>query len=122
MLQRLNPARSAVQGLVLVPTRELASQVLDVLRDMGAPLGFDAVGLLGGRALDRDFRALERRPDAVFDLVAVAPNGGNAATAKQKADGVLKSMTGMGLPADRVSESEITSPTAATPEVHVYVQ
>ena len=33
MLQRLNPARSAVQGLVLVPTRELASQVLDVLRD-----------------------------------------------------------------------------------------
>ena len=67
-------------------------------------------------------RALERRPDAVFDLVAVAPNGGNAATAKQKADGVLKSMTGMGLPADRVSETEITSPTAATPEVHVYVQ
>ena len=67
-------------------------------------------------------RALERRPDAVFDLVAVAPNGGSADTAKQKADGVLKSMTGMGLPADRVSETEITSPTANTPEVHVYVQ
>ncbi|MFA7297344.1 MAG: DEAD/DEAH box helicase [Dehalococcoidia bacterium] len=65
MLQRLNPQRAAVQGLVLVPTRELASQVLDVLRDMGAPLGFDAVGLLGGRALDRDFRALERRPHVV---------------------------------------------------------
>lgn len=65
MLQRLNPQRAAVQGLVLVPTRELASQVLDVLRDMGAPLGFDAVGLLGGRALDRDFKALERRPHIV---------------------------------------------------------
>ena len=65
MYSRLDPSRRAVQGLVLVPTRELASQVLDVLRDMGAPLGFEAVGLLGGRALDRDFRALERRPHIV---------------------------------------------------------
>ena len=45
----------------------------------------------------------------VFDLVAVSPTGGNAASAKQRADAVLKSMTGMGLPQDRVSESA-TSP------------
>lgn len=65
MFDRLDPNRQSVQGLVLVPTRELASQVLEVLRDLGAPLGFDAVGLLGGRSLDRDFRALERRPHIV---------------------------------------------------------
>ena len=65
MMQRLDASTAAVQGLVLVPTRELAAQVLDVLHDFGAPLGFDTVGLLGGRALDRDFRALERRPHIV---------------------------------------------------------
>jgi len=67
-------------------------------------------------------RALERRPDAVFDLVAVSPTGGNAASAKQRADAVLKSMTGMGLPSDRVSESTMASATAKTPEVHIYVR
>jgi hypothetical protein len=67
-------------------------------------------------------RALERRPDAVFDLVAVSPTGGNAATAKQKADAVLKSMTGMGLPSDRVAETSMDSPSAKTPEVHIYVR
>ncbi|TAL01248.1 MAG: hypothetical protein EPO08_10965 [Rhodospirillaceae bacterium] len=67
-------------------------------------------------------RALERRPDAVFDLVAVSPDGGSAAPAKQRADAVLKSMTGMGLPSDRVSESAMASATAKTPEVHIYVR
>jgi hypothetical protein len=66
-------------------------------------------------------RALERRPDAVFDLVAVSPTGGNAASAKQRADAVLKSMTGMGLPQDRVSESATASASAKTSEVHIYV-
>jgi hypothetical protein len=66
-------------------------------------------------------RALERRPDAVFDLVAVSPTGGNAASAKQRADAVLKSMTGMGLPQDRVSESAMASASAKTSEVHIYV-
>jgi hypothetical protein len=66
-------------------------------------------------------RALERRPDAVFDLVAVSPTGGSAAQAKQRADAVLKSMTGMGLPENRVSESAMASAAAKTPEVHIYV-
>lgn len=67
-------------------------------------------------------RALERRPDAVFDLVAVSPQADTTDSAKQRADSVLKSMTGMGLPADRVAETAISSPSATTPEVHVYVQ
>ncbi len=67
-------------------------------------------------------RALERRPDAVFDLVAVSPQADTTDAAKQRAANVLKSMTGMGLPANRVTESAISSTTAPTPEVHVYVQ
>ncbi|MDX2221533.1 MAG: hypothetical protein SFV21_02225 [Rhodospirillaceae bacterium] len=67
-------------------------------------------------------RALERRPDAVFDLVAVTPNGGNSAAARRNADAVMRSMAGMGLPAERVAMASMSSPTAGSPEVHVYVR
>jgi hypothetical protein len=67
-------------------------------------------------------RALERRPDAVFDLVAVTPNGGNSAAARRNADAVMRSMAGMGLPAERVAMAAMSSPTATSPEVHVYVR
>ena len=65
MVERLDPSHRAVQALVLVPTRELASQVLQVVEDLAYAYGLEAVGLLGGHALDRDFRALERRPHIV---------------------------------------------------------
>ncbi len=65
MVERLDPSNRAVQALVLVPTRELAQQVLDVVQELAAAYGMDAVGLLGGHAMDRDFRALERRPHIV---------------------------------------------------------
>jgi superfamily II DNA/RNA helicase len=65
MVERLDPERREVQGLVMVPTRELAQQVLDVLAALGRPCGLDAIGLLGGRALRRDFAALEARPHIV---------------------------------------------------------
>jgi hypothetical protein len=74
-------------------------------------------------------RALQRRPNALFDLVAVAPNRGNAArvalaasSSKKNAETVLRSLSDMGLPLDRVRLSALTSNTAATNEVHVYVR
>jgi hypothetical protein len=67
-------------------------------------------------------RALERRPDAVFDLVAVSPQGGNPSAARRNADAVFASMTNMGLPADRVAMAAMPSDAAKTPEVHIYVQ
>ncbi len=74
-------------------------------------------------------RALERRPSATFDLVAVAPNTGNAAqvtvaatTSKRNAESVLRSLSDMGLPLDRVRLSAMTSGRAATNEVHIYVR
>ncbi len=66
-------------------------------------------------------RALERRPDATFDLVAVSPNEGAQAVARRDADAVFKSMTNMGLPAERVAMATMASSAASTPEVHIYV-
>ena len=66
-------------------------------------------------------KALERRPDATFDLVAVTPKDGNVAAARKDADAVFKSMTNMGLPAERVAMATMSSSTAANPEVHIYV-
>jgi hypothetical protein len=66
-------------------------------------------------------RALERRPDATFDLVAVSPNDAGQAAARRDADEVFKSMTNMGLPAERVAMATMANATANTPEVHIYV-
>ncbi len=66
-------------------------------------------------------RALERRPDATFDLVAVSPNDAGQAAARRDADTVFRSMTNMGLPAERVAMAAMAQATAATPEVHIYV-
>jgi hypothetical protein len=74
-------------------------------------------------------RALERLPSATFDLVAVAPNRGNAAqvtvaanTSKRNAESVLRSLSDMGLPLERVRLSAMTSGQASTNEVHIYVR
>ncbi len=74
-------------------------------------------------------RAMERRPDAVFDLVAVSPGKGNqaqvalaATTAKRQAETVLRSLTDMGLPANRVTLSSSTSAAVQTNEVQLYVR
>jgi hypothetical protein len=66
--------------------------------------------------------ALQRRPDAMFDLVAVAPEGGNPSAAQRNADTVFQSMTNMGLPAERVAMGSIAANDAKTPEVRIYVR
>ena len=74
-------------------------------------------------------RALERRPGATFDLVAVAPNKGtpaqvtlNTNASKRNAESVLRALNDMGLQADRVRLSSMTSVQADANEVHVYVR
>jgi len=73
-------------------------------------------------------RALERRPQAQFDLVAIASNQGNTGQAalnqnqsRRNAERVLRTLTDMGLPAGRISLSSTTSATTSN-EVHVYVR
>lgn len=74
-------------------------------------------------------QVLARRPNAAFDLVAVAPQIGgptqialNSNIAQRDADQVMRSLLGMGLTPDRVSMSAATSPTAQVNEVHLYLR
>ena len=48
MLEHVDPAVHAVQGLVLTPTRELCIQVTQALRAYGQPKGIDVVAVFGG--------------------------------------------------------------------------
>ena len=56
----IDPHLPAVQAVILVPTRELANQVREVLDHIGQFYGFSTVGLVGGRSLRGDFFALDR--------------------------------------------------------------
>jgi hypothetical protein len=73
--------------------------------------------------------ALERKPDALFDLIALAPAAGSAGqvalnsnAVKRNAEDVLRSLSEMGLPAERLTLSAITSADAQVNEVRIYVR
>ncbi|MCB1720230.1 MAG: hypothetical protein KDI11_00575 [Alphaproteobacteria bacterium] len=73
--------------------------------------------------------ALKRYPDARFDLVAVTPTQGNAAQiaiestkARRNAEKVLRTLTQMGLPHERIDLSYNKSAQAVTNEVHLFVK
>ena len=74
-------------------------------------------------------RALERRPDASFDLVAVSPSGGSTAQAAldsgkawKNAQDVLRALTDMGLPPSRVTLSATTAADTSSNEVRLFVR
>lgn len=74
-------------------------------------------------------KTLERRPNAMFDLVAVAPTSGgsarialNSQKARQHAENVMRSLIEMGLPPNRVAVSARTEQQVANNEVHLYVR
>ncbi|WP_421179887.1 DEAD/DEAH box helicase [Aeromonas enteropelogenes] len=62
LLQRLDPAARQVQGLVLVPTRELAAQVSVALAGVAGALGVRMVTLCGGVAQELQERELAQGP------------------------------------------------------------
>jgi hypothetical protein len=74
-------------------------------------------------------QALQSRPNAGFEVVAVSPTRGTAAsvqiaqtTAKRYAQEVMRSMTDMGVPATRMGVASSTDPGAAASEVRVFVR
>ena len=90
LLQRSpgNAAPHAPQALVLVPTRELARQVLDVLRPLGKAVGIRVAQFYGGTSIDRQLRALDRgvdvavaTPGRVIDLIDRGAFSGGAVEA-----------------------------------------
>jgi hypothetical protein len=73
--------------------------------------------------------ALDRKPDAAFTVVAVAPKSpdkaalqGDQQSAQRHAEAVKASLTQLGLQGARVTSNSISSEAAMVPEVHVYVR
>ena len=62
MIERLDPAGPAVQGLVLCPTRELALQVQEELSKLGAARGINTTSIYGGESYKKQFAALKQNP------------------------------------------------------------
>ncbi|MDD4900868.1 MAG: DEAD/DEAH box helicase [Patescibacteria group bacterium] len=60
MIERL--AVSGGQGLVLLPTRELALQVDESLRQLGGKLGLRTISLIGGQGIGSQLQSLRRNP------------------------------------------------------------
>jgi len=74
-------------------------------------------------------RALDRRPGATFDVVAISRAGGNAgqsalntSNSKRNAESVVRSLTSMGLPPERINLSATSSASAQGNEVQVFVR
>jgi hypothetical protein len=74
-------------------------------------------------------QALQNRPGANFQVVAVSPTRGTAAsvqiaqsTARRHAQDVMRTMTDMGVPATRLNVASTTDPSATASEVRVFVR
>ena len=74
-------------------------------------------------------RVLKTQPNAVFDLVSVAPNMGgearvalNSNKARRQSGNVLRTLIEMGMPPARIAVSAKTSSSARSNEVHLYLR
>ncbi len=73
--------------------------------------------------------AMERYPEARFELIAVHPTTGNAAQmaiestrARRNAEKVLRTLTQMGLPSNKIDLSYNADPSVASNEVHIFIR
>lgn len=76
MLQRIATSENKIQGLVLVPTRELALQTAQLSKQLGRHLGIQVLVTTGGTELRDDIIRLQgtvhlvvATPGRIFDLV-----------------------------------------------------
>ncbi len=66
MVEHIDPASNKVAALILAPTRELALQIQDELRDLCAfKEGVRVVCLYGGQPIDRQITQLKKNPQIV---------------------------------------------------------
>ena len=66
MVEHTDPAGTAVTGLILAPTRELALQIQDELRQLCAFLpGIRVACLYGGQPIERQINLLKKHPQLV---------------------------------------------------------
>ncbi|MCW4031718.1 MAG: DEAD/DEAH box helicase [Candidatus Bathyarchaeota archaeon] len=76
MVEQIDPRDKSVQGLVLVPTRELAVQVADHIRQFSKYSGLRVLPVYGGQSVANQIRVLERgvhivvgTPGRTIDLI-----------------------------------------------------
>ena len=68
MIQRIAQSVSGAggQGLIVVPTRELALQVSETLAKIGKPMGLNAAVVIGGVGIGPQIRDLSRKPNIII--------------------------------------------------------
>ncbi len=64
MLERLSILKG--RGLVVVPTRELACQVAESIKEIGSPFGLRTAVLIGGEYIQKQFFALRKKPHIII--------------------------------------------------------
>lgn len=64
LLRSLAPDGEGIKGLIIVPTRELALQVFEVVRKLATP-EFKTAALYGGHSFDAEVNTLSGSPDVV---------------------------------------------------------
>lgn len=74
-------------------------------------------------------QALDKRPNVMFDVVTITPASGNSAemalnanAARRNGEDVLRALTQMGVPMDRVNLSSGNSASARFSEVHIFIR
>ena len=65
IIEHIDPEDDAVQAVILAPTRELAIQITDELRDIAFRPGVRCVCLYGGQPIGKQIDALKKRPQIV---------------------------------------------------------
>lgn len=65
ILERYLQSRAPFSTLIMVPTRELAVQVLDEFQSLTKKMKLSAIKVIGGTSLFNDVRALRRNPDVI---------------------------------------------------------
>lgn len=76
ILERIDVENRAVQALILTPTRELASQVAEAIRDFSNTRRLSILTVYGGQSIDRQIKTLQRgaqlvvgTPGRIIDLL-----------------------------------------------------
>ncbi len=118
----------------IAPPAAIAAPALSTPAAAGTPalvtIRFDRPNVQYQQALYTALsRALEVRPNAQFDVVAISPSAGSPdkvqiaqSQSRRNAETVVRTMNEMGLPADRIRLSSTTRGDVPANEVRVYVR
>src|SRR5581483_6364146 len=87
LLQQIS--RTKQRGLIILPTRELAIQVDDFLRDFGTPFGVRRALLIGGAPMRPQISDLRREPHVIIGTPGRLIDHLDQATLSLKSIGVL---------------------------------